>query len=124
MTLNRIDRRSLSETYGGSHELVRWHEEVHRIVSTPTAPSGTGAALPTGGLDGDVLKRTGTGYVWGAQAAGLPSGGFPGEVVTKTSSGAVWAAPAASQVGGPAALLDLGDSGPYGGAFFDLGRSL
>lgn len=52
----------------------------------------TGDSLPSGGTDGQVLTRTGTGHGWRDLPSGLPDGGNPGDVLVRTLSGAEWQA--------------------------------
>lgn len=50
----------------------------------------TGASLPEGGTEGQVLTKTEDGYEWQDPQATFPEGGTAGQVLKKTSSGVEW----------------------------------
>lgn len=50
----------------------------------------TGASLPEGGTEGQVLTKTADGAAWQDPQAAFPEGGTTGQVLTKTSSGTAW----------------------------------
>lgn len=49
-------------------------------------------AIPSGGTDGQVLKKTSSGVAWGTDEKGfeLPSGGSDGQVLKKSGATATW----------------------------------
>lgn len=51
----------------------------------------TGASLPEGGTEGQVLTKTEDGYEWQDPQAAFPEGGTVGQVLKKTASGTEWA---------------------------------
>lgn len=51
----------------------------------------TGASLPEGGTEGQVLTKTAGGAAWQDPQAAFPEGGTTGQVLKKTSSGVEWA---------------------------------
>lgn len=51
----------------------------------------TGASLPEGGTEGQVLTKTADGAAWQDPQAAFPEGGTTGQVLKKTSSGVEWA---------------------------------
>lgn len=51
----------------------------------------TGASLPEGGTEGQVLTKTASGAAWQDPQAAFPEGGTTGQVLKKTSSGVEWA---------------------------------
>lgn len=46
--------------------------------------------LPEGGADGQLIRRTGSGYEWFSLVGLLPDGGLSGQLIRRTGSGYEW----------------------------------
>lgn len=73
--------------------------KIHKTSGTYVAEYPVGGpntsvpeGLPSGGSDGQILKKTSNGAQWANEKTELPSGGSIGNVLKKTANGSQWAA--------------------------------